>query len=473
MKFYKLLLIAVLILAITAKRRSKEEWKSRSIYQVLTDRFDRGNGDKSSCDNLGKYCGGTYKGIKDNLDYIKGMGFDAIWVSPIVKNTEGGYHGYWAADLYKLNENFGSEQDFKDLITAMHEKDMWIMVDVVGNHVGPVGQDYHEIEQFQDASNYHDYCNINQEDFTGNQWRVENCRLADLPDLNTENDYVRDTMYTWIDWLVTTYDLDGLRIDTIPEVPQDFWHGFQEKAGCYAVGEVFDGRVDYIAGYQDPNGGGVDALLNYPLSITMKAVWARNDAGMYAIRDTLDYERTKFHDMDALAVFVDNHDNERFLHITPDHKKFQASLIFSLFAQGIPIVYYGSEQNYGGGNDPANREPLWTNMDTTTDTYQMLAKANQARKDYKIWSEEHVERYITDDFYAFTRGQVLVALTKSYDTQTIEITYHDYADGTQLCNIFNTSDCVTVNDKKFTVVLESAETKVYTPTNSGYSQATE
>ena len=48
------------------------------------------------------------------------MGFDAIWVSPIIKNTKNGYHGYWAEDLYSLNEYFGTEQDFKDLVTEMH-----------------------------------------------------------------------------------------------------------------------------------------------------------------------------------------------------------------------------------------------------------------------------------------------------------------------------------------------------------------
>ena len=72
---------------------------------------------------------------------------------------------------------------------------------------------------------------------------------ADLPDLNTESESVQNELYDWIDWMVTEYDIDGLRIDTIPEVPQWFWKTFQQRAGCYAVGEVFDGRVDYIAEY--------------------------------------------------------------------------------------------------------------------------------------------------------------------------------------------------------------------------------
>lgn len=61
-----------------ANAATKDQWKSRTIYQVLTDRFSRGNGDNSGCPDLHNYCGGTFKGITQNLDYIQTMGFDAI-----------------------------------------------------------------------------------------------------------------------------------------------------------------------------------------------------------------------------------------------------------------------------------------------------------------------------------------------------------------------------------------------------------
>lgn len=229
---------------------SKEEWKSRTIYQVLTDRFAQDSPSTTPCHDLHFYCGGTYKGLQANLDYIQEMGFDAIWVSPIVKNTPDGYHGYWVEDLYSLNEEFGTEQDFKDLVTEMHDRNMWIMVDVVANHIGPVGEDYSTIKPFDKQEHYHGTCQISGDDFIHNQWSVENCRLADLPDLNQENDWVTNHLLTWIHDLVQTYNIDGLRIDTIPEVPKWFWQKFQESAGCYCVGEVFDGRIDYIADYQ-------------------------------------------------------------------------------------------------------------------------------------------------------------------------------------------------------------------------------
>ena len=64
------------------------------------------------------------------------MGFDAIWISPIVENRAGGYHGYWATNINKLNDNFGSEKDFVDLVNACHSRGILVMVDVVANHMG-------------------------------------------------------------------------------------------------------------------------------------------------------------------------------------------------------------------------------------------------------------------------------------------------------------------------------------------------
>lgn len=135
-------------------------WKQRTVYQVLTDRFAKTSGDKSACSNLGNYCGGTWKGIQNNLNYIQGMGFDAIWISPVVQNYNGGYHGYWATHWEEVNNKFGSQQDLKDLVNAAHSKGMWVMVDVVANHVGPVGTDYSQILPFNQAAHYHSRCQI-------------------------------------------------------------------------------------------------------------------------------------------------------------------------------------------------------------------------------------------------------------------------------------------------------------------------
>ena len=91
------------------------------------------------------------------------------------------------------------------------------MVDVVANHAGPVGTELGRINPFNRAEHYHDWCEINN---WNNQWEVENCRLCGLPDLNQDNNLVTQKLLEWINDLVKKYNLDGMRIDTIMEVPK-------------------------------------------------------------------------------------------------------------------------------------------------------------------------------------------------------------------------------------------------------------
>ena len=100
-----------------------------------------------------------------------------------------------------------------------------------------------------------------------------------MADLKQENDYVRTTLLSWIRDLVSKYQLDGIRIDTIPEVPKWFWSQFSQAAGVYSVGEVFDGSMSYVGGYV----GSVDGVLNYPFFF-----WVRdtlfNQKDMYNVQ---------------------------------------------------------------------------------------------------------------------------------------------------------------------------------------------
>lgn len=93
--FSKLSLCAAATLGLVSAA-DKEAWRSRAVYQVLTDRFAKDGAGGGACGDLSNYCGGTWKGIENHLDYIEGLGFDAIWISPVVDNWANGYHGYWA-----------------------------------------------------------------------------------------------------------------------------------------------------------------------------------------------------------------------------------------------------------------------------------------------------------------------------------------------------------------------------------------
>ena len=432
------ILLFCLIISISTK--TKDQWKSRSIYQVLTDRFARTSG-SGSC-NLSKYCGGSYKGIQSKLDYIKGMGFDAIWISPIVENTAGSYHGYHLTNLYKLNTNFGTEDDLKNLITACHKKDIWVMVDVVANHVGPVGTDFSKITPFNKAEHYHDWCDITD---WSNQWQVENCRLCGLPDLKQENTWVTEKLLSWITDIVKKYSFDGIRIDTIMEVPKSFWDKFRKSAGVFQIGEAFDGRLDYVADYQNH----LDSVFNYPLYYTIKSSFCgsfRNLEGYFM------NSRSHFPHPEYMATFVENHDNPRFLNQCNDVGKFTNAAIFSLLWEGIPVFYYGGEQYFKGGADPNNREPLWNNYNTKSTLYGLLKITNTLRKNVKIWNYKIVQRYADENFYAFTRGNVLACFTNTKSLKRT-ITYHEFKNGDKLCNVLYNGDCITVTNGKIDIVM--------------------
>ena len=126
--------------------RSNEgvDWRDQVIYQIMVDRF--ANGDVDNDYNIepsvpGRYHGGDWQGIIDNLDYLEELGVTALWISPVVRNTEedagfASYHGYWTQDFLRHNPHFGDLYKLRELVDAAHERDMLVILDVVTNHVG-------------------------------------------------------------------------------------------------------------------------------------------------------------------------------------------------------------------------------------------------------------------------------------------------------------------------------------------------
>eukprot|EP01016_Furgasonia_blochmanni_P037115 TRINITY_DN432_c0_g2_i7.p1 TRINITY_DN432_c0_g2~~TRINITY_DN432_c0_g2_i7.p1 ORF type:complete len:479 (-),score=130.19 TRINITY_DN432_c0_g2_i7:214-1650(-) len=458
----KYLIICLIILASFhhAISKTKEEWKGRAVYQILTDRFARSDGKTAACNDLRNYCGGSFKGIERHLDYIKDLGFDAIWISPIVENAEGGYHGYWTTNFYKINLQYGSEQDFKDLVKAAHARDIWVMVDIVANHVADLNENFKLFDPFNKPEHYHEKCAIHNNDWKHNQWRVENCRFANLPDINQDNPWVKQKLLEWIRDLVKKYDIDGIRIDTVMLVPKWFWAEFSKASGVYTVGEVCDERYNYVASYQGP----LDAVLNYNLYFVLKNVWGYGQS-MHGIRSHYDAMQA-YTDQSVLGNFLDNHDQNRFLSFFPQSKpKFLSAIAFSLTSIGIPMMYYGTEFMYAGGGEPANREVLWTVLTTVkTDVQDFVRTLLKARQKTQFWKDPQVEKWVDDNFYAFTRGKVLVTLTNTEEYVKRRVKFLEYPVGTVLCNIFHPqSDCLKVENGEIDVILLKGEVKIFVP----------
>ncbi|TKA60936.1 Alpha-amylase A type-3 [Cryomyces minteri] len=404
---------AALALASSALAATPAQWRGRSIYQVLTDRFARADGSTTATCNTGDrvYCGGTYQGIIKQLDYIQGMGFSAVWISPVTYNLPQttvygqAYHGYWQQDLHRLNPNFGTPADLKALSSALHARGMYLMVDIVVNHFGWDGSsssvNYSSLSPFNDQKYYHTFCNVDY----SNQDSIEDCWLGDsnveLPDLKTGDTTVAKMYNNWINSLVSSYNIDGLRIDTAKHVDKAFWAGFEAAAGVFMTGEVFSGDPTYVCPYQTY----LDSVLNYPLYYAATNAFQSTSGNMPALANMISTMKSTCKDTTLLGSFTENHDVARFGQLNGDLSAAQNVLALTLLADGIPIVYAGQEQHYqsfGGSGDPYNREATWySSYSTTAPLYTLTTKLN-ALRDWAVRADAGYVTYRNSAIYSDT-----------------------------------------------------------------------
>lgn len=279
---------------------------------------------------------------------------------------------------------------------------------------------------------------------------------------------MRTYLKNWIKNTVSRFDFDGIRIDTIPHVPKDFWKEYAEAAGVFQMGEAFNGDPNYVGDYQNY----IDALFNYPMFYSVRDVFG-SSYSMYNLRDRYTQEsNSAITNIDVLGSFVNNHDNARFLSIYPGRQNgFKNATCFALTARGIPFFYYGDEQGFTGGNDPANRESLWNAMDAGSDMYQFVKAINNARKATEPWNHDYIERYVLDDLFSFSFGDMLVITTNNDDNIDLTMPFLPYQSGTEVCNAFDSSDCATVTDEGLHVSLKSLP-KIYLPKDNAFFNGT-
>lgn len=174
------------------------------------------------------------------------------------------------------------------------------------------------------------------------------------------------------------------------------------------MGECLKNEENFVAPYQNY----VSSVFDVPLQEVIKNVWGFPKQPMFEISKQLQKEKLLFKDTSVLGVFVDNHDLKRFLSMHDDVTMFKSALIFSFTTRGIPFMYQGGEFGYKGGDDPQNREYMWKDISQPENHIQKMIKiVNKARKDHEIWEFPLIERKVMSNFYAYTRGKFLVALT--------------------------------------------------------------
>lgn len=276
---------------------------------------------------------GTFKAFQEHLPRIKELGVEIIWLMPIHPISELNKKGslgspYSVADYYGINPEFGTEQDFRDLVAAVHELDMMIILDWVANHTGWdnawIYSNPEWYTQDQDGNIVHP---------PGTDW-------TDVADLNFSNWEMRMAMIDAMEYWVSEFDIDGYRADVAHSVPVDFWNLASER--LHETKDVFMLAED----------GGDQALLrtafdtNYawPLKDLFNRLGKNlSDAGDF--RRNVKSTATQYKGGKYQMVFIDNHD-ENTWHGTVFERlgdNVANMAVISFTVPGMPLIYGGQE----------------------------------------------------------------------------------------------------------------------------------
>lgn len=335
------------------------------FYEIFVERFCRGIGTKdSSYINLEwgdkptpkSYAGGDIPGITKKLDYIREMGINALYLTPIFQSDSN--HKYDIYDYHAVDERFGTNADFEKLVREAHKRGIRVVLDAVFNHCSE------QLSQFQDVckrgrkSPYFDWFIIRGEKPEKEPLNYEVFSFCDyMPKFNTSNPEVQEFLLNIAVSWVRKYDIDGWRLDVSDEVSHDFWRLFRKrvkavKADCVIIGENWHDANPFLQGDQ------YDSIMNYAFTKACMDYFAFQtaDAERFAgklngllMRNTLQVNR-------MMLNLLDSHDTDRFYTVVgKDRNRLLAAIAVMVMYVGAPCLYYGTELPLEGGYDPDNR----------------------------------------------------------------------------------------------------------------------
>ena len=490
---------------VTVTERDKKDgdfdWDEAVIYFAVTDRFFDGDtsnndaygvGDYDTSDKGGSsYHGGDFAGLNEKLDYLKDLGVNTIWITPIVENITDdqpdaktgmhtyGYHGYWASDFTKLNKHLGTEEEFAALIEAAHSRGMKLMVDVVLNHAGYGTEDYfnnilkdkdgNAIKMLRDSDN-----TVSGDD--------KQDALSDLPDFVTEDAEVRDQLIKWQTGWMEKFDIDYYRVDTVKHVDSTTWSAF--KNSLTKVNPDFKMIGEYAgAGYANTAGelgtGSMDALLDFDFND-----FAQNFVGgkISTVENSLLKRNGALNNTATMGNFLNSHDENSLQYTLVNESGFSEEEAYNLMkvaatlqitAKGQPLIYYGEEIGQAGINEDwpyqTNRRDFdWTELEA------QKADSNSIYNHYKTMLS--IRNAYTDVFARGSRTSILSSdedgydvIARSYGDTTLyvgmnikdkatEVTIPVSAEaGSKMKNLYDGKEYTVSADKTVTVSIPAAK----------------
>ena len=281
--------------------------------------------------------------IEKWIPHIKGMGFNAILFSPVLKSRS---HGYDVTDYFEIDNRIGTNDEFQSLVRTLHENGIRVILDSVYNHCG---RDFFAFKALQEKQrDFADwFCGVDfgrqsplGDHFSYDTW----CGHYELPKFNLQNpavtNYLLDATRFWID----TFDIDGMRLDAANVLDFGFMNKLrrlteERKKDFWLMGELVSG--DYTKWVNDST---LHSVTNY---ILYKSLFSsHNDYNLYELAYCLQNSVPGFGL--PLYTFLDNHDQSRIASnvSNPAHLITLYALLYTL--PGIPSVYYGSEWGITG-----------------------------------------------------------------------------------------------------------------------------
>ena len=482
------------------KKAGDFDWDEAVIYFTVTDRFfdgDAGNNDAYGVGdyNTGKkggssYHGGDFAGLNQKLDYLKDLGVNTIWITPIVENITKdqhdnetdtatyGYHGYWASDFTKLNKHLGTEEQFKALLEAAHSKGMKIMVDVVLNHAGYETEGYFN-NILRDADGKPISMIRDDSNTIGGDDKYDS--LSDLPDFVTENKAVTDQLVAWQTGWMSNYSIDYYRVDTVKHVETTTWAAF--KNSLTKVNPDFKMIGEYSgAGYANNAGelgtGTMDALLDFDFNDFAQKFVTGN---ISSVENSLQKRNSAINNTATMGSFLSSHDEDTLQYKLVSESKISEEEAYNLMkvaatlqitAKGQPVIYYGEEIGQGG----ANNWPLQTNRRDFdwTELEKQKADSSSIYNHYKTMIA--IRNAYTDVFARGNRSTVAASdaegyevISRSYGTDTLyvgmnvketakEVVIPVIAKaGTILTNLYDGKNYTVSADQKVSVTIPAAK----------------
>ena len=389
------------------KAKNKEDDKTRIqgvtqadfIYLLMPDRF--ANGDPSNDffndmrdtghdrNNPFDRHGGDLKGIQDHLDYLKELGVTAIWPTPVVENDmtrtmEGGtsrstYHGYAFTDQYKIDKRLGSNEEYKQLVSAAHAKGLKFIQDAVYNHIGQDHWSMRDMPMKDWVNQWPSYTNTSYKDQPlvdpyasemDKKVSLDGWFTPFLADLNQRNPYVSNFLVQYAIWATEEFGIDGWRVDTYFYNDPVFLNKmndalFKEFPTLTLFGETLVPSVINGAYFSQNNFTNISfkhntpGITDFPLTNALldglRQPFGWSD-GVNRIYSTLAQDIV-YKDPTRNCIFLDNHDLDRVYSIAGENfSKYKAAINWLLTLRGIPQLYYGTEILMKNFKDPTDAE---------------------------------------------------------------------------------------------------------------------